>query len=102
MDERLTLQTDLETILGSRNVYFQPPASVRLNYPGIVYKLVGMDAMHANDMMYRGTKRYELIVIDYDPDSQIFREILSHFPMCSFDRTYVADNLNHWVLTLYH
>ena len=35
---RLELQSVLEQTLGSRNVYFQPPASVKMKYPAIVYE----------------------------------------------------------------
>jgi len=33
MGTRLELQNLLENILGSRNVYFQPPENLKLNYP---------------------------------------------------------------------
>lgn len=39
MASRLNLQTFLEEILESRNVYFQPPESVKMKYPAIVYAL---------------------------------------------------------------
>ena len=37
MDDRLILNTLFENILKSKNVYFQPPASVQMRYPAIVY-----------------------------------------------------------------
>ena len=39
MASRLELQDTLETILESRNVYFNPPESIKMNYPAIIYKL---------------------------------------------------------------
>lgn len=102
MVNRLELQTEFETILGSRNVYFQPPTSVKLKYPCIVYSKSGVDKLNANDKGYRTINKYEVTVIDYDPDSEIYETILMHFPMCSFDRQFTSDNLNHWVLTLYY
>ena len=39
MAPRLDLQKLLVELLGSDNVYFQPPPSVQMNYPAIVYKL---------------------------------------------------------------
>ena len=50
--------------------------------------------------MYKGTNRYNIVTIDADPDSTIYMRILEHFPMCSFDRSYVSDNMNHNSLTL--
>ena len=38
MDKRQTLQSELEAILGSRNVYYQPPANLKMQYPAIRYK----------------------------------------------------------------
>lgn len=102
MASRLDLQSELEKILGSRNVYFNPPASVRMKYPCIRYTRSGVEANHANNQVYKSTNRYEVIVIDPDPDSTIPDTIHTHFRMCRFDRTYVADNLNHSVLTLYY
>lgn len=101
MESRLKLQTELETILGSRNVYFQPPESIRMIYPAIVYSRARIDNRHANDFVYKQDDAYEVIVIDRNPDSEIVRKI-SKLPKCRFDRHYKADNLNHDVFTLYY
>ena len=99
---RLNLHEELCEILGSRNVYYQPPESVKMRYPCIKYSRSGINQRHANDKSYNNTNRYEIIVIDLDPDSVIPDKILEHFKMCSFDRGYVSDNLNHNVYTLYY
>ena len=52
MPSRLNLQTTLETILGSRNVYFQPPESVKLKYPAIVYSRNDIMNQFADDGVY--------------------------------------------------
>lgn len=101
MASRLKLQTELEIILGSRNVYFQPPESIRMIYPAIVYSRARIDNRHANDFVYKQNDAYEVIVIDRNPDSEIVRKI-SKLPKCRFDRHYKADNLNHDVFTLYY
>lgn len=102
MASRLELHEEFCVLLGTRNVYFQPPTSVNMNYPCIKYSIAGMDQKHANNAIYNSCTRYEITVIDYDPDSDIPGKILKHFPMCSFDRAYSSDNLNHFVLTLYY
>lgn len=101
MASRLELHEELCTILGTKNVYFQPPQSVKLKYPCIVYSKTGVNKVNANDKFYRGIDEYQITVIDSDPDSRTPDEILYHFPMCRFDRGFAADNLNHYVLTLY-
>lgn len=102
MASRLKLHEELCVILESRRVYFQPPESVKMAYPCIRYSKPGITSAHANNKIYRNTDRYEVIVIDQDPDSVIPEKILSHFSMCSFDRGYTADNLNHFVFTIYY
>ena len=101
MSDRLNLQTDLETILGSRNVYFQPPSSVRMQYPAIVYSRKDIEKRSANDGVYQKLPSYELILIDKNPDSKFVDKILE-LPYCSFDRHYESDNLNHDAFTLYY
>ena len=99
---RLELHGELCGILGSSYVYFQPPSSVKLTYPCIIYSKSNVDTKHANNSIYRATDRYEIIVIGLDPDTDLADRILHCFPMCSFDRRYVKDNLYHDVLTLYY
>lgn len=102
MASRLKLHEELCAILESRSVYFQPPESIKMKYPCIVYSKTGMDQRNANDRLYKGTNRYEVTYIDQNPDSEVPDKILAHFQMCKFDRTFKSENLNHNVLTLYY
>lgn len=101
MHDRIDLHNILVEILGSRNVYFQPPASVKMQYPAIVYSRKNIVSEFANNGLYMLSPHYELILIDKNPDSE-FVEKLLHLPYCHFDRHYEADNLNHDVFTIYH
>jgi len=100
MAPRLQLQSLLESLLGSSNVYFQPPASMQMKYPCIVYSRDNADTKFANNNPYRYTKRYQVTVIDRDPDSGTPDKI-AVLPMCTFNRFFTADNLNHDVFTLF-
>jgi len=100
VDQRLKLQELLEEILGTRNVYFQPPANVKMNYPAIVYQRDALDSKFAGNRPYSLTKRYEVTIIDRDPDSSIPDRVAA-LPLSSFSRHFVVDNLNHDVYTLY-
>lgn len=102
MGSRLELHEELCAILKTRNVYFQPPESIKMKYPCIRYGKGRPDLRHANNTIYKSTNGYEVTVIDPDPDSEIPDKILNHFRMCSIERHYAADNLNHTVLTLYY
>lgn len=100
MGQRLDLQTILEAELGSGNVYFQPPANVQMQYPCIIYKKDQARTEFAGNSPYRFTKRYQVTVVDRNPDS-VIPDKIALLPMCTFDRHFVADNLNHDVFTLY-
>lgn len=100
MNSRLKLQTLLEELLGSRNVYYQPPATLRMKYPAIVYSRNDIETYHADDSVYLQKTGYTVTVLDKNPDSEYVGKI-SMLPMCSFDRHYVSDNLHHDVFTLY-
>lgn len=98
MRSRLQLQAILEAIIG--NVYFQPPATVKMKYPCIRYERSDMDTQFADNKPYSHTKRYTVTVIDRDPDSDIPDKVAA-LPLCRFDRFYTADNLNHDVFELF-
>lgn len=100
MPSRLELQTLLENILGSRNVYFQPPESVKMKYPAIVYGLDDIENSFADDGVYLSKKKYLVTVIDEDPDSPIVDKVAA-LPTCRFNRRFQSDNLNHDVFILY-
>lgn len=101
MERRIELQRLLEDVLDSRNVYFQPPESVKMSYPAIVYSRGGIDNTFANNTVYMQKLRYEITVIDEDPDSDIVGKV-SKLPSCSFNRHFEKDNLNHDVFILYY
>lgn len=100
VSRRLQLHELFCEILGTRYVYFQPPESVRMNYPAIVYGLDDIENTYADGEAYLSTRRYAVTVIDEDPDNLIVDKI-ALLPMCRFSRHYEKDNLNHDVFELY-
>lgn len=104
MADRLQLQAEFEKLKetdGVETVKFQPPASVKLIYPAIIYNLNRYFTRNADNIKYVGRRQYIVTVIHRDPDSKIAEHIMKAFPYVSFDRRYVVDNLYHDVLTLY-
>ena len=101
MDRRMNLQVELERLVG-RNVYFQPPASVQLVYPCVIYNISTGDTKHADDLVYTYTNRFELTFIYRKPNIEIIEQVLRTFPMCSVSRVYIADNLYHYAFNLYY
>ena len=100
MAPRLQLQSLLEGLLGSDAVYFQPPATVGLIYPCIIYKRDFAQTDFADNKPYSRKLRYQVTVIDKNPDSDLPEKVAA-LPMCIFDRFYTADNLNHDVFNLF-
>jgi hypothetical protein len=99
MPSRFELQTILENILGSENVYFQPPASLEIDYPAIIFCLDDISNKFANDGVYYSQNKYMLTVIDHDPDSPIVDKV-KILPTCRFVRHFKSENLNHWVFVI--
>lgn len=101
MASRLKLRETLEELLGSKNVYYQPPESLSMSYPAIKYSKDKITSTHADDALYTSRCRYTITVIDRRPDNAVIAKLLE-LPYCSYDRNYKADNLEHDVLTLYY
>lgn len=101
MGTRLQLHQILCDILGSDNVYFQPPEDGKMKYPAILYSRDDIETFNADDIPYRNVTGYMITVIDRDPDSEIVPKIAA-LPLCRYDRHYKADNLNHDVFTIYY
>ena len=102
MRTRAELQTELETFLGSRNVYFQPPESIKIKYPCIMYNYANPDIDYANNYIYFHMKCYEVTIVDEDPDSELPDKLLYAFQYIKPGRVYPADHLWHFTFKLYY
>lgn len=100
MGTRLELQSKLEEILGSRQVYYQPPETVKMEYPAIVYFRDKIRTDNANDRVYLKTNKYSIIVISKRPEDSLIDRILG-LSYCVHERAYKFDNLYHDVFVLY-
>lgn len=100
MNSRIQLHELLVGLLKSKEVYFQPPSTVKMRYPCIVYTLDALDTEFGDNAPYTATKRYAVTVITKDPDSDLPDQV-AMLPLCRMNRVYTADNLNHYVFELY-
>lgn len=98
MAPRSQLQSLLEEL--TEHVYFQPPTNIKMKYPCIKYERDSGSSEFANNVAYRFEQRYAVTVIDRDPDSTLPKK-LTELPLCTFDRFYTADGLNHDVFNLF-
>ena len=101
MDRRLELHQILKNILGSDNVYFQPPQNVQLKYPCIIYSRDDFFTLYADDVKYLKKVKYSVLLIGRSPESNLVEELLE-LPYCSYNRFYTADGLNHDAFSLYY
>lgn len=101
MASRLELHEKLVEVLGSRYVYFQPPESIKMKYPAIVYERSDIPNKFANDDVYLQTVKYKVTIVDRDPDSEIVLR-MAKFKTARFDRHYIVDGLNHDTFIIYY
>jgi len=101
MGTRLELQTKLEEFMGNRNVYYQPPQQIKMQYPCIIYTLSKIQTEYANNKIYEHMKCYEITIVDQNKDSQLPDKFLTYLPLTSFSRPYPADGLWHFVFQVY-
>ena len=96
---RLELHEVLCDILGCRCVYFQPPESLKINYPAIVYKRNKIDNKFANNEQYTTYREYEITLLDKNPDSEIVSKI-EKLRYCEHIRTFATQGINHDVFKI--
>ena len=99
---REELQNKFVVFLGNENVYFNPPETIRMKYPAIVYDLYRLNQRFADDKSYRSLPCYSVTIIDRQSDLDWIRNMLNEFEYCALDRVYHADNLVHYSFILYY
>lgn len=97
---RTDLHAILKGILGSDNVYFQPPPTLTLKYPCIVYDRDDVDVQHADNNPYKHQCRYQITAISTTPDNPVVEELLM-LPTVEFGRSFSADYLTHDTMRIY-
>lgn len=98
---RLTLQTLLEEMLGTKNVYYQPPENIKMNYPAIRYSKSEVRSIYADNKRYWSLQAYDIVVISLEPDHPIIEKLLD-LRYSVFDRHYVSDGLNHDIIRIFY
>lgn len=97
---RIALHNLLVEILGSDHVYFQPPESLKMVYPAIVYERNDLPVLNADNEKYLRNAQYRITVIDPSPDSLVVDK-LSKLKFAKFNRHFATNGLNHDVFLVY-
>lgn len=101
MRRRLEFHEVLCNLLGSRNVYFQPPGTISIQYPCIIYSLQKVNSEYGDNFGYHKRDCYSVTYIDKNPDS-IIPDQIGDLELSSFERYYVAENLHHNIYNVYY
>lgn len=100
MADRQILAQKLISLMNGNRVYFQPPESIQLTYPCLIYQFETFDKRNANDRRYSKFKKYSLVYISKDSDDPMVDKI-DELPYCEHKNRYVSDNLYHDSFILY-
>lgn len=98
VSSRQELSAEFKRILGpySSNVYFQPPESIKLSYPCIIYEMEPYDVTKADNKSYIIHEVYSATLITKQPDTGYGKEILQ-IETANPETIFVNDNLYHYV-----
>ena len=94
MGNRSELNAIFCRILGSNNVYFQTPESIKMKYPAIRYNVSRINRLDADNTWYSLQKTYSVTLIYKEPDSELPME-MAKLDRCQHIQHYRADNLYH-------
>lgn len=97
---RLELHQKLLSLDPAAKAYFQPPENLTMQYPCFVYEIDNFDIRRANNQTYALTRRYQVTYIS-DDVTNTYHDKVAELPMSSFSRYFVADQLHHYVYSLY-
>ena len=101
MASRKELHNRLIEILGSTNVYFNPPESIKLQYQCIIYNLDNKELVKADNVNYLKRNYYNVTLIHPDPVNKI-QDMILDLPYCRFTSFYSSDDLNHYRYQIYY
>lgn len=100
MIARTDLQTMLEEILGSKNVYFQAPPNTGMKYPAIVYSFERFNRRDADNQPYILTGRWQITHMYKSIKNDLKEKFIFNLPHCSFDRRMITDGIYNDYYTL--
>lgn len=100
MGTRLEFQTVLSSLQDGAFVYYQPPENVKMQFPAIVYNRDYQQVEFADNSPYFRKTRYQVMVIDSDPDSLI-PDLVSNLPLSKAVRHFTTAGLNHDIFNVY-
>lgn len=81
------------------HVYFQPPESIKLVYPCIIYHISNIDTLYSSNLPYAHFISFETKYISKDSTSKVPNRLLK-LPRSRFNTYYTAEKLHHYSYTI--
>ena len=81
-------------------VYYQPPESIKIEYPCIIYHMHGDEVHHADNMPYKRFKQYSCTYITRSA-TDLTADQMIYIPHSEFSRAYTTNGLHHTVYYIY-
>lgn len=100
-EKRIKFHNKLISILGNNNVYYNPPSTIKIHYPCIIYKLKDIMTNRASNKVYSLDHVYEVSLIGTKVTDDTKDKLMTNIPYCEFNNSYISDNLYHYVYTIY-
>lgn len=95
-----TLHSYLEALLPNVTLYFQPPESIKLEYPCLIYRLDNVFSKNADNVPYIVKNRYSLTLITKKVEEDMYYKLLS-LESAKYERLFIADGLYHLIVTIH-
>ena len=101
MLKRVDIQEKFKFLLGSNNVYYQPPANLRMKYPAIVYSLDGLDVKRFDNTRLINKNCFSVTHIYRNESENLVETMLKNFEYISFDNRSIVDGIYNDHYTIY-
>lgn len=98
-DRRAKLSVILHDILGSDEVHFEPPESIKMKYPAIVYTRKKFDGRRADNIRYLPIDSYEVTYIRKHAEDEVLEKLLQ-LENTSHSACFKSNDLYHDVFTI--
>ena len=93
MLKRVDIQEKFKFLLGSNNVYYQPPANLKMKYPAIVYSLDGLDVKRFDNARLINKNCFSVTHIYRNESENLVETMLKNFEYISFDNRSIVDGI---------
>lgn len=101
MLKRVDIQEKFKFLLGSNNVYYQPPANLKMKYPAIVYSLDGLDVKRFDNTRLINKNCFSVTHIYRNESENLVETMLKSFEYISFDNRSIVDGIYNDHFTIY-